>query len=505
MSGFSADASSRAFRRRSLGFVYNLTPRKQRSKTGSIYKLAPRKREIVPEIRSWAAAPYWRLDRALYAFLIATLLWPYTMGWQSGTLQWGPSRIAFVVLAITFVAFWAKGEVRPRSTPLDIAVLFFMGALLASFAINSNHLTGGQLQISLKAVANIAIEWFLLFYIVASIPRDVNQVRRFLTVITGLVFVVAVVGVIEYFAGFRLYELLRQYIPGGANMRSNLHEQGLQLGLNSLVRGEITRIVSTTVSFQELGTLMAMTVPLLLYLVAYARTNRQMVACIVGLVFTTSALLLSVTRGAMLAAVVAVIFQSVFSRKAILRAGILIAAGTAVLAFLFSPKLLDAIASVAAPDVLPQEGTIQGRLQDWPVAGRLIKENELFGVGVGQVMGRQLNYGQQDVPTSFAWVDNYYLAATVEMGMAGIGTLFLIWGAIAWVLLRRQRLPQPLGSEIWDFRVSFFSSALAFMVLCFTFDALGFFTVAKFFWVIVGLGVALALIEQKMAREATGT
>lgn len=452
-----------------------------------------------------AAAPYLTLDRALYAFLIATLLWPYTMGWQVGPLQWGPSRLLFVALVLTFAMFWSKREVRPKSTPLDMALLIFLAALLGSFAINSGHLTGNQLGISLKAVSSIAVEWFVLYYIAASIPRDFFQVRRIVGVITGIVFLVAAVGVIEYFIGFRVYEWLRPHIPGGAAMQSNLHEIDMQRAAYSTVRGGIARIVSTTVSFQEVGTLMAMTIPLLSYFLAYAKNRIQLWASITGLVFVVSALLLSVTRGAILAAAVAVVFQSLASRKEMLRSGILIAAGAAILALIFFPKLSGAVSSVTAPDVVTEEKNVQVRLEDWPYAISLIRDNELLGVGPGLVFKQQLGYGTEDLPYSFMVLDNYYLALAVEAGFMGIGSLLLIWGAIAWVLLKRRRLPADAGWEVRDFRVAFFSSVLAFMVLCLTFDAMSLMTLAKFFWVIVGLGVALAGIEQKLARQVAGS
>lgn len=503
MNEISADASSPDSRSRKLGFVFKLTPRKKGITSGLVYNLTPRERGA--GAGSWAAPPYWSLDRALYAFLIATLLWPYTMGWQMGPLLWGPSRILFVVLIITFISFWVKGGVRLQATPLDLALLIFFGAMLASLAFNSNNMTPGQFNIGLKTVGNSAVEWFVLYYIVTSVPGDFSKIRRFLAVITGLIVIVAVVGVIEYFIGFRIFEWLRPHIPGGANMESNLHEPYLQAGTYSVIRGGITRIISTTISFQEVGTLMAMTIPFLLYLLAYAKSQRQVVAWIVGLGFVSSALLLSVTRGAMLAAVVAVAFQSLFSRKGILRSGVVIGAAAVILAFIFFPKLVGAVSSVTSPEILPQEQNVQVRLNDWPYAAKMIENNELLGVGPGLVLRQQLGYGTEDIPFSFAVLDNYYLAVAVESGLLGVGSLLIIWGAIAWVLLRRRRLPPPIGSEIQDLRAAFFSSALAFMVLCLTFDAMGLMTLSKFFWVIVGLGVALARIEQKMAREAAGS
>ncbi|RJQ45567.1 MAG: hypothetical protein C4534_04625, partial [Gaiellales bacterium] len=390
----------------------------------------------------------------------------------------------------------ARGEVRFRSTQLDYAIVFFIAAMILSLVFNSLYFNQEQFGKALKTIGYCVIEWFLLFYIVVSIVRDTNRAKKLTAVLTILISIVAVVGIIEYFAGFRFFEWLRQFIPGGELMKSNLHERALQAGVYGVIRGGVERIVSTTISFQEVGTLMAMAIPMLFYFLAYSRKPAVRLLCMSGLAFATGALFLSVTRGAILAALVAVLFQSLLSRKLMLRSTIVIGAAVVIITFILFPVLYDAIVSVASPDVLPQEGTVQTRLDDWPEAGRIVKGHELFGIGVGQVLGKQLAYGTE-VETSFRFTDNYYLAAYVEMGLVGIAALALIWFTIFLVLTRgRAREGGNGNTEARDLRAALLSSAIAFMVTCVTFDALGFLTVSKTFWIIVGLGFAVSMDER---------
>ena len=308
-------------------------------------------------------ASYFTLERSLLFFLIGTLLWPYTMGWNVGPLQWGPSRTLFVLMIFVWILALVRGTVTLHRTPLDLALLLFVTVMIISSMISAPHELSDQVNGALKTLGYTTVEWILLFYLVSTIPSKWQQVRKYMMYISVIVSIVALVGILEFLTGIRFYEWLRPMIPGGENMKSNIHEAGLQLGLSSLVRGGISRIVSTTISFQEVGTLMAMAVPLILYFLAYSLTLKQNFYWLVSLAMVIGALFLSVTRGAFLATAVAVLIMSILSKKYLLRCSIVFMIPVILVTFLAFPNLFFADESVSAPGI--NEITIKSRLKTW--------------------------------------------------------------------------------------------------------------------------------------------
>lgn len=445
-----------------------------------------------------AAIPYWRLEYAFFAFLVTTLLWPHTMAWQVGFLAWMPSRVMYVVLVITWLVALVNKEVSLKRTPIDPAILIFVVAITVSLVINSLYMDSVQFTRSIKTLATICVEFILMFYIVTTIPRDWKQVRKLLAGVIIVITVVAIIGIIEYITKFRVFEWLRLQLPGGETMRSNLHELQFEQEITGPFRGGVARIVSTTISPHEVATLMAMSLPLILYFLGYARSKLQTLLAMYSFLFVILALLMSVTRGALIAAVVAVICSSVLSRKGLIRMSAFAMILVAALMLILTPGILGAIESVTNPKVLSEESSLQSRIEDWPVAITVLKGNELAGIGLGQVTGQQLSYGV--LGSSFKYTDNYYLSAIVETGIIGLGAFLLLWVAFIVVMTRRQKLRGDEGTEIRDLRIAVFSSMVVFMIMNFTYSAFSFVTASKFFWIVAGLGIALVLIEKRMTE-----
>lgn len=438
-----------------------------------------------------AAAPYWRLDRGLVLFVAATLLWPHMLAWRLGPWIWDPSRAIFTLLFLTWVVALMRGQVKLSKTPLDLAFLMLAGVMLLSIVVNNPGMNSEQNGRTLKTFGTDVVEWGLLYYLVTSIIKDWFQARKIVSIIAALLVVVALAGVIEYITGFRVYEWFRHYLPGGENMISNVHEFELENRYIGYQRGDVLRIVSTTMSYQEVGTLMAMAIPLIMYLLAYARKWPWALFWAGSLVPVVSALFLSVTRGAIIAAAAAIICTSLFSHRGVLRAAFMPILVVSLIVFLLFPSIPGAILSVSASSALPQESSLQGRFKDWPEAGKLLRDHELLGVGPGLVTGHLLDYGGV-VSSDFRVTDNWYLATTTEMGALGIGALLILWGAMFTFLLRGRKQSGSLVHGVRDLRIAILSSGVAFMIMCFTFDAGVFVTISKMFFLLIGLGVVVA-------------
>ncbi|MBI5870712.1 MAG: O-antigen ligase family protein [Actinobacteria bacterium] len=443
--------------------------------------------------------PYWTPERSLAVFLAATLLTPSRYSWTVGPIDWGLSRLLFVAMVIGCTIAWSRGEFRLRKTPMDTAIFLFVTAMLCSFAFNSLGMTSDQFLRAAKTFGFSVVEWFILFYLVANIPKDWRQLRRFVVLICALVSIVGAVGIIEYATSFRFFEWLLRYLPPVTPLATG---GSIFPSVEILTREDIIRVISTTISPHEVGLMAAMTLPLVLYFLAYAKKSRkQMALPLIALALIAAALLLTVTRGAVLASVGAVLCLSILSNKPLLRAGIVIMASAALLSFALVPSLVGAVLDVSKPETLTKDSAVESRTEDWPQAFLLLEGHELSGIGLGKVTGHTLPYGR-GVSESFIYTDNYYLGAIVEMGALGICSIALMWFGFFTVFTRRRRLPGEFGNEVHDLRIAILSSGVAFMIMCATFDALSFTTVAKFFWLTMGLGIALARIEKDMSNNS---
>jgi|GEM_PF-3868577 len=458
----------------------------------------------IPIVLAAVVAPYWNPERALMVYIVVTLLWPSKLEWEFGPWNWGPSRVFIVILFITWFIYLLRHEVEWPKTPLDLALVLFMSAMLISLIPTGMDMSSEQLFRSLKTFGYSIGEWFLLFFMVTTIPRNWQRARRFIVFILALVSIVALVGIIEYLTGFRFFEWLRHYLPSGEKMISNLHEENLATQTGGMFRGSITRIVSTTISPHEVGTLMAMTIPLLFYFLSYSRTTRLKIVCLAAMVLEASALALTVTRGASIAAILAIVTMSLFSKNNIMRLGIVLTLTVVFLVLAIFPAITDAYLAVSSPEVLGQEQSLQGRFDDWPQAEKLLEGNEIFGIGIGQVTGHVLAYGKT-VSRGFYATDNWYLAAAPEIGFFGMSTIVVLWGSILFMLFRKSPLENERAREARDLRIAIMAGAVAFMFMCFSFDAMVFMTVSKFFFLMVGLGWALYKGEQRMVANKADT
>ncbi len=180
-----------------------------------------------------------------------------------------------------------------------------------------------------------------------------------------------------------------------------------------------TRVFSITTSPNALGSQMAMLLPIASGLFMQEKNWLKKVlwlgaagAMAVCLVFTFS-------RGAWLALAGAIAVTGILYDRRILIAGII----AAVIAVLFIPAVNQRITYLFTPEYMMKSAQ-SGRISRWLEAYDQMRNNPLFGAGLGHFGGAVANrhYGT-------FYVDNYYIKTLAEMGLVGL-TLF------GWLILR---------------------------------------------------------------------
>lgn len=440
---------------------------------------------------------YWNLDVAIIIFLASTLLIPSTMSWNFGLADFGPSRVTLILFMLTWLYYWKERKVSLKKTPLDLPIFLLTCAMLLSFTINSPSMNGSQFNQAVKTLGVSTIEWFFLFYLVASIKCSWNRTERIIKYILAFSVTISLLGLIEYFTGFKLFEEMLKYLPRPVHTTN----AALQATGESILRGNINRITSTMISPHEVGLIMSMTLPFALYFLAYSMSLLRRCAWAMISAILAITLALTVTRGAFLAVFVVVCIFAVLARHWMMRTSFYFLLVLTLLVFIVMPNLRHTFVILAQSGMTGSDSSTHARVEDWSQAAELLAGREFTGIGLGQVLGHQLNYGEE-VSRSFFFTDNYYLATTVELGVIGIISLVMVWLAVVGSLSRGPALDGAEGWQRRDLRLAFLAAALAFMLMCLTFDALAFSTVAKFFWFMLGLAVSFTRNERALGALA---
>ncbi|MCL6453511.1 MAG: O-antigen ligase family protein [Alicyclobacillus sp.] len=174
-----------------------------------------------------------------------------------------------------------------------------------------------------------------------------------------------------------------------------------------------SRVFSVMQSPNELGSYLALAVPMTLGLYLYERNRWRRWLYLFGTVVCLLALLLTFTRAAWISLALAVLIMSVLFERRFL----IVLAALCVVGY-FLPPIHHRVADLFSP-VYWIKSTQAGRVYRWIMAYDKMSTNPLFGVGVGHFGGA--------VASQYAggiYSDNYYAKTLGETGLIGL-TLFV--------------------------------------------------------------------------------
>jgi probable O-glycosylation ligase (exosortase A-associated) len=132
------------------------------------------------------------------------------------------------------------------------------------------------------------------------------------------------------------------------------------------------------------GMMLAMNIPLLVYLYRYAKEKLIRIACVGGLLLNGAAVIATNSRGALVTVVLMTLWMLMFSKRKI--SGLIIVAALAVAGAKVAPDAwFDRMNTLQAAD---QDDSFMGRVTAWKRASAIAMENPMFGGGyhAGQSM-----------------------------------------------------------------------------------------------------------------------
>jgi hypothetical protein len=400
-------------------------------------------------------------ERVLEIYAVVLVVVPSVIQVQLGGFAFTTFRLFMPLVAVVFAVRALTGREQVRRSPLDFAVVAFALAIAIGFSITMDGGEAAARRYAVTRIVTFSFEYIALFYLVFWTVRDASARMRMTTILVAAMTLVAVYGLLEAATH-------QNYI--------NSIDTGLakdDVARRVFTRAELTRARSTFEHPISLGTALAMTLPLALHLTSFARRRAGRALGWGAFAVMLGCLVATVSRGPYVAAIIALalVFLAGGAKKARARLvlGLSVFAAAVVL---FGWSLLERVFTTFAVDA-----SVESRLVDYPRVLRIFKEQPLFGQGLGS-----LN------PSSFAYVDNYFLKTLGELGLVGVVTLATLLVAVIVVLaLGVKRLPPGADRSL---TAAVLAAAVAFTLQTATFDSLSFSKSSGLYWVLVGLGMS---------------
>ncbi|MFL6115761.1 MAG: O-antigen ligase family protein [Catenulispora sp.] len=427
-----------------------------------------------------------RLDAAAiltgYAALI--MLMPATQTVASLGALGAPATIYSVLAMLWFLAGRMTGHLRldPGSSSVRKAMCVLMVVITCSYVgVSGRVASGAEIQAADRALI-VSLIWCGL---VATASGGITERDRLDALLRRLVIfgtVVAGIGIVEFFTGFRITEHF--VIPG---LQTNIMP-----GAGD--RGGHLRAQATTTQPLEFGAVIAVHLPFALQQAGDpARRGpglRNMLRRNVPVAIMFISLPMTVSRTAIIGLVLTLLILVPSWPRARRRPAYVMALFGAIGMRALVPGLMGTILVLFSSASGNNDNSTQARTKDYAGVAPFIKARPWFGRGPATF-----------IPSLYRYTDNYYLLALVEIGLAGVAAVLVLY----FTGIRAGRLGRRLSVDEAqrDLGQSFTASFAVMLVISATFDTLSFPMLSGLFFLLLGCsGAYLGIARTEAAKAA---
>jgi len=305
----------------------------------------------------------------------------------------GPIQIAIFLIACIYITYIKyEREIRFKRTPLDIPMALFLSLCLFSF-FNTKYFYASIMEF-LK-FANLA----LLFYIVVNFIDEEYKIKRILSIILASSTAIAMFGILQY-----LGVMPRDWW------------------------GRYDFLSATYVNHNHFAGYMELAMPLSIGMILSEKEIGKKALYIYSFLALSSALVLSMSRGAWFSVTIAMIFMVVMIRRK--KKGFFIF----FLFFIFLTAAAVFIFNAVDFSILSRrvssykELDFSGRIEIWKGTLQIIKHNWLSGTGLGTFIYNFPLYRTQGLNMFVNFSHNDYLQMASEAGIFNMALmLFMIF------------------------------------------------------------------------------
>jgi hypothetical protein len=457
---------------------------------GASTKLGPALFVLVAAVAAQAWLLRWRSLVVLIVLVIMFIpMRRYTLP-SSLPFQLEPYRIVVAAIALGwFASLLVDPRVRIRRTGLEPAIALFIGAMVASMAVNPGRVSAVE-SILVKTLM-FWTTYFVVVYLLPSVLRRVD-LDLICKALVGSGAIVSLAAIMESRTGYNAFDHLSTVMPF-------LHLGQLPFQVHDLTgasRGGRPRAYASAQHPIALGAAVVMLLPIAVYLAKKTAQRRWWVAALL-LLFALFATV-SRTGFLMLLVVVAVVvwlrFQEVKR---------------------YWPALIPILAAIhfAVPGTFgtvvqsffPKGGLVAQQTNTAVGSGRLATlkpalRNEFYpNPLLGEGFGTRLSGDNGEVVSNAPILDNGWAGILIETGIIGAF-------ALGWIIVRAVRRLARLAREDTSpdgwLAVALAAAIAAFGIGLFTFDAFSFIQVTFLFF--LSLGLAGVLHGDAQARLEAG-
>lgn len=409
------------------------------------------------------------LDYSRFLYVIAFyVLIDYVLRYilQVGLLAGSWDELLFVFAVCLWLYKWLiyRKQDGYRATPLDIPIVFFIVVTLCLFLVNSPIQ-----KIGIDGLRQVA-QQILWYFVIAQLVSSTKNVRYLLYIVVFIGGLLGLHGIYQYVT----------------------HAEMPSYWVDRLESGITTRVFSIIGSPNILGSLMVLLIPVA---IAFVFSEKKIFKKIIfaGITLAMSAtLVFTSSRSAWIGFVVAMgVYFWLKDKRLIL----LLVIGVFA-AYAFIPTIAHRVNYLLSPEYLVSSAS-GGRVARWTIGLEYLKQNPLFGVGLGQFGGAVAqNY---KIPGAF-YVDNYFLKIAVEMGLVGLGAFcIMIYNALAWGIRSVSRIKD---AESLSMAQGIFAGMVGVVVPNFVENVFEVPMMVAYFWmfaaVLIFMGFAQPRLESKL-------
>jgi hypothetical protein len=342
--------------------------------------------------------------------------------------------------------------------PVRALMLVFCLLIVASYvAAMTRSTTGTELNSADSALIFLA-GWLGLVLVAGDASASTDGVHTLVRRISLGVGIVALLGIVQFFTGVRLTDIIQ--IPG-------LKVNNAVVGLDD--RDGFTRVMGTAINPIEFGVVVSSMLPLCLHSALTGTGGRLVRWLPVGLV--AIAIPLSISRSALIAVGVALTILFVTWNK---RMRIAAAVGMMTIAgviFVVVPGMLGSLTRMFTG--VQDDSSALSRIDSYALAFDFIGRSPWFGRGFLTFL------------PDYRTLDNQYLGLLIDAGVLGTGALLLLFvAAVSYGVNLRGHATEPNSRSLM---VSLVASLSAAAVSFAFFDALSFPMIAGLTFMLIGM------------------
>jgi hypothetical protein len=401
-------------------------------------------------------------------------------------------RVAVMLIVLIWLtSLLIDPRVRLRATPFDRTIMLILACILASELANPARIqTYGSYVIK---TLTFFFSFILVYYITATTLRRRESALVVLRLLAGGGALIGALGIFELRSGINVFDRLHPVIP------ILIYDPA---GYSNIVRGGNLRIFGPAQHPIALGAMLAMIVPISVYLARIGR-RRWIIATvllILGALATGSRTAITM----MLAELILYLRRHRSETVRILPYFV----PAIVVVHVFLPGAIGGFKEAFFPKggLIAEQSAVAANQNDQLAGGRIrqirpmvgeASQHPLFGEGMGT---RITGFFAKDRNAPI--LDDQWLNNLLEVGYLGFGLwIWLFVQTIRKLLRRAKSLPED-DPDRWLFD-GLAAAILAFGVGMLTFDAFGFTQIFFIFWIVLGLSAALLAAPETSPAAVT--